>query len=152
MVKVFIGADHAGFALKEKVRQQFPSFTDLSPKLDLGDDYPLVAEAVGRAVVGKKGAFGILMCFSGIGMSIAANKVRGIRAATCRTAGDAVLARRDNDANVVCLGSSATDGSTAKGIVEAFLTTPFAGRTREGERHKRRVGQIEKMEFTSSAP
>ena len=100
MAKIFIGADHAGFSLKQNITKEFPKVTDLTPTLDPKDDYPAVAKLVAEKVAKSKSK-GILVCGSGIGIAIAANKVKGIRAATCHDVGDAIMSRKDNDANIV---------------------------------------------------
>jgi RpiB/LacA/LacB family sugar-phosphate isomerase len=138
-MKVFLGSDHAGFSLKERLKER-KGFVDLTPALVPRDDYPDVAAAVCREVVVKK-AFGILICGSGNGMAIAANKVPGVRAAMCRDVGDAILAREHNDANVLCLGGRVTGGDAAERIVDAFLRTRFLG-----GRHKRRVEKVKGLE------
>ncbi|MBD3208880.1 RpiB/LacA/LacB family sugar-phosphate isomerase [Candidatus Woesearchaeota archaeon] len=139
---VIIGADHAGFSLKEKVKDCVPSrVVDRSPTLIPGDDYPDIAKQVAKEVV-QQGVKGVLVCGSGIGMSIAANKVRGVRAAVCRDVGDAVNARQHNDANILCLGGRVTGTDTARHIIDAFFSTRFAGATRSGARHGRRVRKL----------
>lgn len=143
MVKVVIGSDHAGFSLKEKLKgQSSVDLIDRSESLHLGDDYPDVAFMVCEEVVRSRGARGVLVCGSGMGMSIAANKVAGVRAALCREVGDAIMARRDNDANVLCLGGRVTSASVARDILSAFLATPFAGSVPGGSAHKRRVKKL----------
>ena len=137
--RVLIAADHAGFSLKEKIKDE--RFDDLSPVFREGDDFPEVASRVAQIAMQEQ-TKAVLICSSGIGMSIAANKVRGCRAAVCRDVGDAVMARRDNDANVLCLGGHVTSKNAAKSIVDAFLATPFAGRLPGGKRFKRRVEEI----------
>lgn len=144
-MRIALGADHAGFALKAHVRrllgERRQACEDLGP--DTGDpvDYPDYAARVARGVAA--GAFdrGILICGSGVGMAIAANKVRGVRAAAVTTPDAARLARRHNDANVLALGARTLPLDVALRIVDAFLTTPF-----DGGRHQRRVDKIAALE------
>ena len=104
-------------------------------------DYPEYAEKVGTAVVADKGSLGILICGTGIGMSLAANKVKGVRAAACSEVYSAKLTRLHNDANVLCLGARVIGIETAKMMVDAFVETEF-----EGGRHQRRVDLITALE------
>ena len=142
-MRIAIGCDHRGLDLKELVIKLITE--DEHTCKDFGCyttdpvDYPDIAKKVADSVA--KGDFerGILICSTGIGMSIAANKVKGIRAALCHDAFSACRARRHNDANILCLGAE-RQGSIAE-IVEAFLTGEF-----EGERHQRRLDKIRAME------
>lgn len=146
MAKVLLGCDHAGLSLKEKVKASLgPRAIDRSPALVAGDDYPDVAAAVG-AEASRKGLKAVLVCGSGQGMCIAANKIPGVRAVMARDVSDARLAREDNDANVLCLGGRVTSGGVASRIVEAFLSTPFKGKKSGGSRHRRRVRKIVALE------
>ncbi|MBN1275684.1 RpiB/LacA/LacB family sugar-phosphate isomerase [Candidatus Woesearchaeota archaeon] len=138
-MKVFLGCDHEGYSLKEKVKR-LEGFVDRSSLLVPGDDYPDVAAAVAKEVAEKR-AKGVLICGSGIGMCIAANKVAGVRAAVCRDVREAVLAREHNDANVLCLAGRVTSSDAAERIIDAFLGTRFLG-----GRHKRRVEKIRALE------
>ncbi len=144
-MRIALGADHAGFGLKAHVRRLLDerrlACEDLGPDTDAAVDYPDYAVRVARLVAA--GAFdrGILICGSGIGMAIAANKVRGIRAAPVTTPAAAGLARLHNDANVLALGARTLAVDDALRIVDAFLTTPF-----EGGRHQRRVDKIAAVE------
>jgi ribose 5-phosphate isomerase B len=104
-------------------------------------DYPDYARAVGEEVAGRRADFGILVCGSGIGMEIAANKMRGIRAANARNEIDAQLSREHNNANVLALGGRALEGKAALKIVDRWLSTAFAG-----ERHQRRLDKIAAIE------
>lgn len=142
-VNIVIGCDHAGFDLKEICR------TDLERScvhrvVDVGVfstdscDYPLIAHQVAGAVSAGEYPFGILVCGSGLGMSIAANKHRGVRAALCHNLFSARMCRLHNDANILALGGRVTGVDLALEIVETFLNTEF-----EGGRHQRRVDQIE---------
>ena len=139
---VLIAADHAGYELKQDLRQHL---TDLGYEaVDLGTDspdsvdYPDFAHRLARAIEHGEGERGILVCGAGIGMSMAANRHAGVRAANCVDERMAALAREHNDANVLCLGSRLLDADQAKKIVWTFLETPFGG-----GRHERRIGKIE---------
>jgi ribose 5-phosphate isomerase B len=143
-VKIAIGSDHRGLALKARVVKLV---TDLgSETKDFGAyseasvDYPNIAEAVGKAVASGKYDKGILICGTGIGMCIAANKVKGIRAALALTELMACRARQHNNANILCLGAE-NDDSQLSQMVKAFLTCQF-----EGGRHQVRVDEMTKMD------
>ena len=143
-MKIAIGSDHRGLALKARVVKLV---TDLgSETKDFGAyseasvDYPNIAEAVGKAVASGKYEFGILICGTGIGMCITANKVKGIRAALALTELMACRARQHNNANILCLGAE-NDDSQLSQMVKAFLTCQF-----EGGRHKVRVDEMTKMD------
>lgn len=144
-MKIAIGSDHAGFALKEQLRDRLKKagleVADFGTNSPESTDYPDYAAAVTREVVEGKADRGILVCYTGIGMSIAANKVRGIRAALCMNADQAQLTRAHNNANVLALGAKYTPIEVAGEIVDAFLATEF-----EGGRHARRVGKITSIE------
>ena len=139
--KIVLGADHAGFTLKEKVRQYLMGkgydVDDQGPMTPDPVDYPDLAEKVATRVAAKEADYGVLMCGTGLGMAIAANKVRGIRAATCNDTLSAHFARAHNDANVLALGGRLVDDATAQKILDIWLATPF-----EGGRHGRRVEKI----------
>jgi len=142
---VVLGADHAGFRLKEEIARYLVSkniaWIDLGAhELDQKDDYPDFARNVAEFVA-KKPALGILACWTGIGTCITANKVKGIRAANVSSADAAILARKHNDANILCLGSRYIKPLLAKKIVEAFLKQKF-----EAGRHLRRIRKISKLE------
>ena|SRR5436190_5943499 len=144
-MKVSIGADHAGFLLKERLRRKLAAdghqVTDRGADGEASCDYPEFAAAVGRDVSGGAAERGILVCGTGIGMSIAANKIDGVRAATGTTDEQIRLAREHNDANVLALGARLLDGDAAERLVDTFLSVEFlAGR------HARRVALIAKME------
>jgi len=143
MVKVFLGADHAGYKLKEEIKvildKAQVQYEDLAPKYNEGDDYPDIALKVCEKILETK-SMGILICGSGVGISIAANKVPGIRAALCHNARDLSLSREHNDANVLCLSGWMFDKEFGPEIVRWF-NTPF-----EGGRHQRRVDKINKIE------
>lgn len=142
---IAIGSDHAGYELKEKIKKHFEEndikFTDFGTFSSDSCDYPIMAEKVGKAVSNKESEKGILICGAGIGMSIAANKIKDIRAALCYEPELAVLARKHNNANVLCMGGRFTDFEKAKEIVKIFLNTDF-----EGERHQKRIDLITKLE------
>jgi ribose 5-phosphate isomerase B len=148
-VRIHIGADHAGFALKEKVRDRLVTLghevTDVGAYSEDSVDYPVVAESVGSAVAGGSADFGVLVCGTGLGMAIAANKVRGVRAVQVNTPAFAEMARRHNDANVVTLAGRSITPAEAFTIVDAFLNTGF-----EAGRHQRRVDQISAIEASGS--
>jgi len=139
---VAIGADHGGFELKELLRHYLQkkgvAVSDFGADSKESADYPDYAQAVARSVAERQHDFGVLVCTSGIGMSIAANKVPGARAALVWEEQVARLARQHNDANVLCLAGNGTDPEAAKRIVDAFLSASF-----EGGRHERRVNKIE---------
>ncbi|MEE9305793.1 MAG: ribose 5-phosphate isomerase B [bacterium] len=138
---IAIGSDHAGFELKEHLKRFLEA--QGHPLEDCGTvdtqpvDYPDVAWKVAEAVAGGRCQVGILVCGTGLGMSITANKVPGIRAALCHDSYTARLAREHNDANVLAIGGRITGTGLAEEIATIFLTTPFAG-----ERHARRVAKI----------
>ncbi|MGD0997104.1 MAG: ribose 5-phosphate isomerase B [Thermoleophilia bacterium] len=141
-VKIAAGADHAGFALKralvERLRASGHEVVDLGTASDESVDYPVFAHAVAAQVAAGDVERGLLVCGSGIGMCMAANRHPGVRAADCLTVEMADLSRRHNDANVLCLGARLLDADEAWAVVQAWLSTPF-----EGGRHERRVAQID---------
>ena len=147
MAVIALGADHAGFALKQEVKawliQRGHRVIDFGTHSTEAVDYPDFAALVGRAVQEGDAAQGVLVCGSGIGMAIAANKVAGVRAAVAADAVTARLSRLHNDANVLALGARATAGEQAVEIVGAWLETPF-----EGGRHARRVGKLAELDVT----
>ncbi len=145
---IALGADHGGFELKEALKQHLQgqgwTVNDFGTHSKESSDYPDFAQAVAHNVAGHQSDFGLLVCTSGVGMSIAANKVAGVRAALVFDEEMAALSRRHNNANVLCLGNRATTPEQAKKMIDAFLATRF-----EGGRHERRV---EKMEPSMSSP
>ncbi len=149
-MRIAIGNDHAGFELKEFLRDRLKSFgyevEDLGCHYPTSCDYPVYAHRVARAVAAGEFEFGILICGTGLGMSMSANKIKGIRAALCRDATFAELARRHNNANILCLAGRFTEPDDALEITLRFLTTGFDGDTPQGQRHKRRVELIEPKE------
>jgi ribose 5-phosphate isomerase B len=144
-MKISLGADHAGFELKEKIKalllQQGMEVDDLGTSSTASVDYPDFACKVAEEVASQKADYGVLVCGSGIGMAIAANKVPGIRAANVTSEYEAQMSREHNDANVLALGARVLDEPTALGIVEKWLDTPFAG-----GRHQLRVDKISAIE------
>ncbi len=141
MKKIFVSSDHAGFALKKKVlnflKKKKLSFQDLGPFSDKSVDYPLYAHKLAKNVKKNKRNIGILICGSGTGMNIAANKHRNIRAAQCFSLKSTKLSRLHNDANVITLGSRLISKKNALKYISVFLNTKF-----EGGRHLRRVKKI----------
>jgi ribose-5-phosphate isomerase B len=141
-MKIAIGSDHAGFYLKEDIKKYLDEknieVIDMGPFDDKRVDYPDYGHAVGHEVIDNNLDFGIVMCGSGIGISISSNKVKGIRAALCSEPYSAKLARRHNDANVLAMGARLIGHDMAIEIVEAFLNEKF-----EGGRHISRVKKIE---------
>ncbi len=142
MADFAMGSDHAGFAWKQALKPLLEAkglrVLDLGTHSAESADYPDYAQAVGQAVTSGRAAFGLLVCATGIGISIAANKVPGIRAALVSSVEVASLCRRHNDANVLCFGAKTTTPADAAAMVEAFLGSDF-----EGGRHERRVRKIE---------
>ena len=144
-MKISLGADHAGYQLKEKIKQRLAGqgieVTDHGTASIDSVDYPDYARAVAQDVAGKRADWGILVCGSGIGMAIAANKVPGVRAANVTSEVEAQLSREHNDANVLAVGARILDDATAFKIVDKWLHTGFAG-----GRHQRRVDKISELE------
>ncbi len=141
--KVFIGSDHAGFELKEKIKDLLSSkniqVEDLGTYSKESCDYPVFAKKVCEHVL-KEDSIGILICGTGIGMSMCANRFKGIRAALCTNEYMAKMSRLHNDANILCLGARVIGESLAKEIVEVFISTPF-----EEGRHLRRINLIDNL-------
>jgi ribose 5-phosphate isomerase B len=144
-VRIAIGSDHAGYRLKETIKSHLVdsgfAVEDLGADQDASVDYPDFAAAVGGRVVSGACERGILICGTGIGMAMAANKVGGVRAATAGDLESARLSREHNDANVLALGGRITPPDLALAIVRLFLETPF-----EGGRHQRRVDKMMALE------
>ncbi|MDR1979294.1 MAG: uracil phosphoribosyltransferase [Synergistaceae bacterium] len=143
---VAVGCDHAGFALKSAVREFFEGKAEV---LDCGltetpADYPDVAFAAAKAVSEGRAEIGVLMCGTGIGMSVAANKIKGIRAAACNDAESARLGKAHNNLNVICLGGRVVSPDQAKAILDVWLATSF-----EGGRHLARVNKIAAAESST---
>jgi ribose 5-phosphate isomerase B len=143
-LKIAAGADHAGFALKETLIQRLRAagheVVDLGTFSEASVDYPVFAHAVAAQVAAGEVERGLLVCGTGLGMCMAANRHAGVRAADCLTVDMADLARRHNDANVLCLGARLLDANEAWAVIEAWLSTPF-----EGGRHERRVARIDDL-------
>ncbi len=144
-MKIVIGADHAGFELKEHVKQFLDNekiiYKDCGTHSSDSVDYPDIAVKVTKLYIEKSYDYGILICGSGIGMSIVANKIKGIRASLCNTAETARLARLHNNANILCLGGRITEFDQALNIISEFLFTEFSN----NDRHKRRINKIHKL-------
>ena len=142
---ISLGCDHGGFLLKEHIKAylegQGHQITDCGCYNTDSVDYPLYGQAAAQAVADGSCQTGIVICTTGIGISIAANKVKGIRCAHCTDSLSAEMTRRHNDANVLALGAGITGPNLAKRIVEVFLNTEF-----EGGRHARRVGQLDSIQ------
>ena len=147
-MRIAIASDHGGFSLKTAVIKAISgefSVEDLGPATDAPCDYPDSAIPVAKAVASGKADFGILVCRSGIGMSMAANKHRGIRAAACSDTFSARLTRVHNDANVLCFGERVVGIGLALDLVDAFVDAEF-----EGGKHQRRVDMITQIEISES--
>ena len=151
-MRIAVGSDHAGYALKSFLADHLTSSGH--EILDLGTDttqvsvdYPLYGHAVARAVADGRAERGLCVCGTGIGIGIAANKVPGIRAAVVHDSTTAALARRHNDANVVCLGERTTGLAEAVDAVDTFFAAEF-----EGGRHQRRIDQIAGYDAGLGAP
>lgn len=134
----FIASDHAGFKLKQALLERFKNLQDLGVYDESPSDYPDSAQLIADNIKQNKEAFGILVCGSGIGVAIAANRFPFLRAALCRSIEDATLARSHNNANVLVLGGRVTNINDAIAMCEVFFTTQF-----EGGRHKRRLDKID---------
>ena len=139
--KICISSDHAGFKLKESIKDflinKNISIIDLGPMNENSVDYPDYAKKVSNRIKSKKSDLGILVCGSGTGMAISANKIKGIRAAVCYNLRSTRLSRQHNDANIIAIGSRLTKKKTALQLVSIFLETKF-----EGGRHLKRVKKI----------
>ena len=143
-MKVAIGADHGGYELKESIKrhlvEQGIEVEDFGTNSPDSVDYAIIAEKVGEYVIENK-ILGILCCGTGIGISIAANKIKGVRAACCSDYFSAKMTRAHNDANILCLGGRVVGAGLAAELVDVFLSTGF-----EGGGHQRRVDQITALE------
>ena len=144
-MKIYLGSDHAGFQMKEVLRAYLADegfeVEDLGPENEESVDYPDFGRAVGEAVVADEGSYGLLVCGTGIGIGIAANKVDGVRAATIHDEFTARAAREHNNANVISMGARIIDDEMAKKLADAFFEAEF-----EGGRHERRVNKITAIE------
>lgn len=146
MIKIALGSDHAGFELKKLIMMYLKSenidFDDLGPYDDSPVDYPLYAERVSKSIMNEVTTMGILICGTGVGMSIAANKIAGIRAALCADTFTARLTRQHNDSNILVLGARVVDTDTALDITKTFINTEFPTE----ERNVRRINLIKELE------
>ena len=140
-MKIFISSDHAGFSLKDQIYKKLKKrnyrITNLGPFNDKSVDYPIYAKKLANTVSRNRSSFGILVCGSGAGMAMAANKVKNIRAAVCYNVKNTKLSRLHNNANVITVGSRLTSKNLAFRLVNIFLKTKF-----EGGRHLRRKKKI----------
>ena len=141
MRKISISSDHAGFELKESIKNFLIKkkffILDLGPRDDRSVDYPDYAKKLAKNIISKKSDTGILVCGSGIGMAMSANRFKKIRAAVCYNAKSAKLSRSHNNANIIAIGSRLTNKNLAFKLVMIFLKTKF-----DGGRHKRRINKI----------
>lgn len=149
-MKIAVGADHAGLLLKDRLvillREAGHEVEDFGTKAPESVDYPDVAQRVAQAVAGDNAVLGLLVCGTGTGMAIAANKIDGVRAAACTNTFCARMARAHNNANILALGERVIGAGVAEDVLRAFLETPF-----EGGRHERRVAKIDALASTSEA-
>tara|TARA_B100000686_G_scaffold9574_1_gene9637 strand:+ start:114 stop:536 length:423 start_codon:yes stop_codon:yes gene_type:complete len=138
--KIFIASDHAGYFLKNSIISKFSKtrkIVDLGPNSNKSVDYPDYAKKLSNKVVSNKGSFGILICGSGMGMAITANKRKNVRAALCYSVKNTKLSRLHNNANIITLGERLINKNKAINLIKVFLRTKF-----EGGRHLRRVRKI----------
>ena len=142
-MKIAVASDHGGFALKETVKKHLLErdieVLDLGTDSEDSVDYPKYGQLCGQTVASGQADLGIVICGTGIGISIAANKVKGIRAALCSDCFSAEATRLHNDANILAMGGRVVGPGLAVKIVDTFLNTPFSGE----ERHRRRISMIE---------
>ncbi|MFA5011627.1 MAG: ribose 5-phosphate isomerase B [Ignavibacteria bacterium] len=142
-MKIVIGSDHRGYPLKEQIKKYFDNskieYKDIGTTSTESVDYPDYAKLAGTAINEEDFDYGVLICGSGIGVSIAANKVKGLRAVNANNNNMAEMARKHNNANVICFGSDFIDYEKAIRFFEIFINTRFEG----GERHERRLGKLE---------
>ena len=146
-MQVYLGADHRGFKLKEKIKKWLEEWgyeiKDMgASEFDLEDDYTLYAEKVGSIVGKEKGARGILLCGSGVGVDVTANKFDGVRASIGKTPEQIKAGRSDDNMNILVIAADYTKEDEAKKMVKTFLETKFEGKARQ----KRRLSDIEKIE------
>ena len=144
MLKIAVASDHGGFALKEKVKEHLVQrgfeVDDLGTHSEESVDYPVYGKACGEAVASGKADLGVVVCGTGIGISIAANKVKGIRCGLCTSVEMAHLTKQHNNANILALGGRTAEPELALKIVDEWLDTEF-----EGGRHQRRVDMLDQM-------
>jgi ribose 5-phosphate isomerase B len=146
-MKIYIGADHRGYDLKEKMKEWLTKldveFVDLGAyTYDESDDYPQFAEKVGYMVASEENSLGILLCGSGVGVDVVANKIDGIRASIGKEKAQVIAGRRDDKMNVLVIAADFTTQKECEAMLEAFLSTNYE----ENERHNRRLAEIEKLE------
>ena len=143
---IAIGCDHAGYELKEKVKARMAAagheMIDVGTNSTESVDYPAYGHAVGRSVAAGEAERGIAICGSGIGISIACNKVPGIRAALCTSVEMAEMCRRHNNANVICMGARMISEELAYAMIDTWMTTEF-----EGGKHERRINELDDINF-----
>ena len=139
--KICIASDHAGYELKEKIKDYLiktnVQIMDLGPLSNISVDYPDYAKKVAKRVISKKSDAGILVCGSGTGMAITANKYKGVRAAQCYNKNSTILSRQHNNANIICLGSRMMKDKEAFRYINYFFNVKF-----EGGRHQKRINKI----------
>ncbi|MGM9662267.1 MAG: ribose 5-phosphate isomerase B [Oscillospiraceae bacterium] len=144
-MKISMGCDHGGYAMKEALKayltEQGHEVQDCGCYSTESCDYPVFGEAAARAVASGECEMGVVVCTTGIGISMAANKVRGVRCAHCGDVLSAEMTRRHNDANVLAIGAGMVGMNVARRMVDVFLSTPF-----EGGRHQRRVDRLMEIE------
>lgn len=143
-MKILIASDHGGYKLKQSLlkylKEEGHEVIDLGTDSEKSVDYPIYGEKIGKEIAANKGDFGIAICGTGIGISIAANKVKNVRAALVYDENTARLAKEHNKANIICLGGRTTDVEKAKKIVDTFINSKFEAR------HQHRLDLISKME------
>ena len=144
MKKIAVASDHGGYLLKEKVKKRLMDrgfeMIDLGTDSEESVDYPVYGKACGEAVTSGKADLGVVVCGTGIGISIAANKVKGVRCGLCTSVEMAHLTKQHNNANILALGGRTTEPELALKIVDEWLDTEF-----EGGRHQRRVDMLDRM-------
>ncbi len=147
---IALACDHGGYEIKEAVRKhlemQHIDYKDFGTYSTQSVDYPIYAEKASRAVASKECELGIICCGTGIGVSMVANKIKGIRAAVVTNEFCAEMTRRHNNANILCMGGRVIDGKTAVKLADIFLHTPF-----DGGRHENRVNMISEIEAKENA-
>ncbi len=140
MKKIYIASDHAGFKLKSCILSKFVNkkkIIDLGPKSNISVDYPDYAKKLSKKIASDKGSLGILICGSGMGMAITANKIKNVRAALCYSNKNTKLSRLHNNANIITLGERLISKNKAINLIKIFLRTKF-----EGGRHLRRIKKM----------
>jgi len=144
-MKIALGCDHGGYAMKEDIKKQLEGLghevKDCGTYSTESCDYPIFGEAAARAVASGECEYGIVVCTTGIGISIAANKVKGIRACCCSDSFSCEYTRRHNDANALCMGGRVVGPGLACQLVDLFLNTEF-----EGGRHEKRIAKLMAIE------